>query len=68
MVDINLKEYIDESITFTKRLVNENGHDKSSKLISNVLHNLSADGDAIYCTGQILFYSLCLKYLKENLN
>lgn len=64
---MNLKEFTDESVTFTKRLVYEHGYDESCKLISNVLHNLSSDGDAIYCTGQILFYSLCLKYLKENL-
>lgn len=61
-------KYRKESISFTEGLIRKHGLRDTLQNISNAIHNLSSDGDAIGCTYQILFYSLCLKHIKENYN
>lgn len=65
MKNIDLK-FRQEAVLYTQGLISKYGSDKASKFISDSIQNLSFDGEALSNTYQLLFYSLCLKFIKEN--
>ena len=65
IMKVNAK-YIKEVSTHVDYIVRKYGVDEACKMVSNVLHDLSTDADAIYNTNQIFYYAHFLKHLKEN--
>jgi len=61
-------EFLKEAVSFAEALIRNHGLKETIKILGKGLHNMSSDDEAIGCTYQILFYSLCLKHIKENYN
>ena len=58
--------YYKDAVNYTNGIVKNFGLKKSTRMLSDVIKDLSSRGWAIDNVGQILFFSLCLKYIKEN--
>ena len=65
MNNIDLK-FRKASVSYTKDLVKKYGSEKASQYLSDAIQSLASYGEGISNTYKILFYSLCLKHIREN--
>ena len=59
-------KYYKDAITYANEITREFGVEKACRKLSDTIKDLSSSGYAIYNCHQILFFSLCLKNIREN--
>jgi len=62
---VDVREYKKEAEQQALETIKTYGIEKTKRMVSDVINELSSDGDAINNTYQILYYSYFLKFVKE---
>jgi len=55
-----------DAVIYANEIVRDFGLKKATRKLSDTIKDLSSSGDAIYNCHQILFFSLCLKNIRDN--